>query len=269
MSHHAEHYILATGGKDVKRLRLLHQVYGPGTEALLHRVGLRDGQRVVEIGCGSGNIACWVAQQVAPSGSIVAIDVASDQIEQARKQAQSRNLRNIEFQVADAYAPRLPEGSFDLVYCRLVLSHLTQPAAALAAMRCLARTGGVVACEEIDLGCWLCDPPTTAMTRFFALNAALGARRGEDFFLGASLHRLFHEVGFVRPEVAANFVLALRGEQKRLLGMTFAQFGPELVNEGLASQVEVDRVSADLIKLADDERTLFGFPLLAQVWAVR
>jgi 2-polyprenyl-3-methyl-5-hydroxy-6-metoxy-1,4-benzoquinol methylase len=269
MIDHPEHYILATGGKDVKRLRLLHEVYGPGTEALLHRVGLRDGQRVVEIGCGSGNIACWVAQQIAPRGSIMAIDVARDQIEQARRQAQSRDLRNISFQVADAYAPRLPEGSFDLVYCRLVLSHLTQPAAALAAMRSLARPGGRVVCEEIDLGCWLCDPPAAAMIRFFALNAALGERRGENFFLGSSLHRLFHDVGFARPEVGANFALALRGEQKRLLGMTFAEFAPELVREGLASQQEVDRVAADLITLADDETTLFGFPLLAQVWAAR
>src|SRR5437870_5319330 len=129
MTDYSEHYILATGGKDVKRLRLLHQVYGPGTEALFHRVGLRDGQRVVEIGCGSGNIACWVAEQIAPRGSVMAIDVASDQIEQARQQAQSRNLRNIAFQVADAYSPQLPEASFDLVYCRLVLTHLTRPAA--------------------------------------------------------------------------------------------------------------------------------------------
>jgi 2-polyprenyl-3-methyl-5-hydroxy-6-metoxy-1,4-benzoquinol methylase len=264
-----EHYILATGGKDVKRLRLLHEVYGPGTEALFRRVGLRDGQRVVEVGCGSGNIACWVARQIAPHGSVMAIDVAKDQIDQARRQAQSQDLRNIEFQVADAYSPRLPEGSFDLVYCRLVLTHLTRPAAALAAMRALARPGGLVVCEELDIGCWLCDPPAAAMTRFFALNAALGERRGENFCLGASLHRLFHEAGFVRPEVGANFALALRGQHKRLLGMTFAEFAPELVQEGLASQDEVDRVAADLITLADDETVLFGFPLVVQVWAVR
>src|SRR5262245_48145325 len=98
-----EHYILATGGKDVERLRLLHEVYGPGTEALLHRVGLREGQRVVEIGCGSGNIACWVAERVGPSGTVVAIDNSPGQIEVARKQAQVRGLGNIEFQVADAY----------------------------------------------------------------------------------------------------------------------------------------------------------------------
>jgi hypothetical protein len=51
--------------------------------------------------------------------------------------------------------------------------------------------------------------------------------------------------------------------------MTFAEFAPELVREGLASQEEVDRVTAGLMTLADDETTLFGFPLVAQVWAAR
>jgi ubiquinone/menaquinone biosynthesis C-methylase UbiE len=269
MTQHTEHYILATGGKDLKRLRLLHDVYGPGTEALLRRAGLRDGLRVVEVGCGSGNTACWVAEQIAPGGSVVALDVSPDQIEQARRQAASRNLRNIEFHVADAYAPRLPEGAFDLAYCRLVLMHLTRPADALAAMRALVRPGGLVVCEEMDLGCWVCDPPAEAMTRFFALNAALGERRGENFSLGVSLHRLFRQAGFARPEVGTNFTLALRGEQKRLLGMTFAEFAPELVREGLASQDEVARVAGGLMALADDESVLFGFPLVVQVWAAR
>jgi SAM-dependent methyltransferase len=269
MTHHSEHYILATGGKDTKRLRLLHDVYGPATEALLRRAGLRAGLRVVEVGCGSGNTACWVAEQVGPEGSVVAIDVSPDQIEQARRQAASRNLRNVEFHVADAYAPRLPEGAFDLAYCRLVLMHLTRPADALAAMRALVRPGGVVVCEEMDLGCWVCDPPAEAMTRFFALNTALGERRGENFSLGVSLHRLFREAGFDRPEVGANFSLALRGEVKRLLGMTFAEFAPELVQEGLASQDEGVQVTAGLMALADDDTTLFGFPLVVQVWAAR
>jgi SAM-dependent methyltransferase len=269
VTHHPEHYILATGGKDLKRLRLLHDVYGPGTETLLGRAGLRAGLRVVEVGCGSGNTACWVAQQVAPGGSVVGLDVSADQIEQARRQAARRHLHNIEFHVADAYAPRLPEGTFDLAYCRLVLMHLTRPADALAAMRALVRPGGVVVCEEMDLGCWLCDPPAEAMTRFFALNTALGERRGEDFSLGLSLHRLFRAAGFAQPEVGANFALATRGERKRLLGMTFAEFAPELVREGLASQDEVARVTTGLMALADDESVLFGFPLVVQVWAAR
>ena len=46
-------------------------------------------------------------------------------------------------------------------------------------------------------------------------------------------------------------------------------FAPELVYEGLASKEEVERIAADLMALADDEATLFGFPLVAQVWATR
>jgi SAM-dependent methyltransferase len=265
----SEHYILATGGKDVERLRLLHEVYGPGTEALFHRVGLRPGMRVVEVGCGSGNIACWVAEQIAPSGSVIGIDNSPAQIEQAREQAQARGLRNIDFQVADAYSPRLPESAFDIAYCRLVLIHLVRPADALQAMRSLVKPGGKVVCEEMDLACWLCDPPAVAMSRFFELNEALGERRGEHFRLGASLHRLFREAGLAHPDVGTNFTLALRGEHKRLLGMTFNEFAPELVSEGLASQAEVEAVGGELLALADDETTLFGFPLVVQVWGVR
>jgi SAM-dependent methyltransferase len=269
MGGHEEHYILATGGRDTERLRLLHEVYGPGTEAVFHRAGLCEGMRVVEVGCGSGNIACWVAEKVGPSGSVVGIDNSPGQIEQARQQAQARGLRNIDFHVADAYSPRLPEGAFDLAYCRLVLMHLTHPADALRAMRLLVRPGGRVVCEEMDLGCWLCDPPADAMKRFFELNEALGRRLGENFCLGVSLHQLFREAGFGRPEVGANFALALRGEQKRLLGMTFAQFAPALVEQGLATQAEVDGVLTGMMRLANDETTMFGFPLVVQVWATR
>jgi ubiquinone/menaquinone biosynthesis C-methylase UbiE len=269
MAEHTEHYILATGGKDLERLRLLQEVYGPRSEATFLRVALRKGQRVLEVGCGSGNMACWMAGQVRSTGSVVGIDISADQIELARKQARDRGLTNIEFQTADAYSPRLPENSFDLAYCRLVLMHLTRPVDALEAMRSLVKPGGTVYCEEMDLGCWLCDPPAAAMSQFFELNVALGELRGEHFRLGSSLHQVFREAGFAKPEVDSNFVLVLRGEEKRLLWMTFDEFSPEAVRENLISQSGANQIAAGLRELAEDETTLFGFPLLVQVWAKR
>jgi hypothetical protein len=47
------------------------------------------------------------------------------------------------------------------------------------------------------------------------------------------------------------------------------EFAPELVKEGLASQAEVDAIAAEAMRLADDDTTLFGLPLIVQVWAVR
>jgi SAM-dependent methyltransferase len=269
MSTESARYILATGAKEVERLHLLEQVYGPQSQALFRRAGLREGLRVVEVGCGSGNMSCWLATQVGPGGSVVGIDNSPAQIEQARRQADALGLRNVRFAVAEAYTPGLPAASFDMAYCRLVLMHLARPADGLRAMRDLVRPGGRVLCEEMDLTRWVCDPPSPLMDRLFQLNVALGDRHGGHFRLGTSLHRLFHQVGLPTPDVGANFPFALRGETKRLIGLSFREFAPELVREGLASQSEVDVIAAEALRLADDDATLFGFPLIVQVWASR
>jgi ubiquinone/menaquinone biosynthesis C-methylase UbiE len=57
----SEDYLLARGAADVDRLALLNQLYGPSSEALLLRAGLKPGMRVAEIGCGSGNMTWEVA----------------------------------------------------------------------------------------------------------------------------------------------------------------------------------------------------------------
>jgi hypothetical protein len=100
-----------------------------------------------------------------------------------------------------------------------------------------------------------------------SLKVALGERHGAHFRLGTSLHRLFPQVGLPPPEVSANFPFALRGEAKRLIGLSFLEMAPELVRDGLASQAEVDAIAAEAMRLADDGTTLFGFPLVVQAWA--
>ena len=124
-------YLLATGAKEVERLRLLEAAYGPQSQALLRRAGLREGMRVVEVGCGSGNVTCWLAAQVGAAGSAVGVDDSPAQVEQAHHQADARGLPNVQFVVADAAGPGLPPASFDLAYCRLVLVHVHRPAPAL------------------------------------------------------------------------------------------------------------------------------------------
>jgi hypothetical protein len=51
--------------------------------------------------------------------------------------------------------------------------------------------------------------------------------------------------------------------------MTFDEFAPEAVREGLISQSGANQIAAGLRTLAEDDTTLFGFPLLVQVWAQR
>jgi SAM-dependent methyltransferase len=262
-------YILATGAQDVERLRLLNQVYGPASHAVLRQAGLAEGLRVAEIGCGTGNVTCWIARQIGQRGAVIGIDKNQPQIEQARRQAAEQKLTNVTFQEGDAYTPGLPSESFDMAYCRLVLMHLQRPLEALRALRDLVRPGGRVVCEELELGQWLCNPPTRCMERFFELNLKLGEDCGEDYRLGSALPCLFREAGFGVPEATAYFPLVLRGENKRLLAMTFDQFAPALVQKGLATPEEVKQIAQDMARVAADETTLLGLPLTVQVWAVK
>jgi SAM-dependent methyltransferase len=69
-------YVLPTGPDDKSRLDLIHAVYGPISLQALDAARIGDATRVADIGCGTGTIARWMAQQIGPGGGVVsAVDV--------------------------------------------------------------------------------------------------------------------------------------------------------------------------------------------------
>jgi ubiquinone/menaquinone biosynthesis C-methylase UbiE len=266
-SRQSDGYALARGEKEVERLRLLQRAYGPGSEALLRRAGLSLGMRVLEVGCGSGNMTCWLAEHVGPAGAVVALDNSEAQLEQARRQVGERSLRNVTFAVADATAPDLPAESFDLVYSRLLLMHLTDPLKALRAMAGLVKPGGRVVCEEMDLSRWVCEPPSRLQARSHELKLALSDRRGQHWRVGASLHELFRQAGLSEVAVSANVPLVLRGEEKRLLVISFRELAPQLIQEQFATEAEVIEIVAEMERVAADGSVLLSLPFMVQAWA--
>jgi SAM-dependent methyltransferase len=265
----AKGYILATGAEEVQRLQLLNQLYGPGTERLLQQAGLQPGMAILDMGCGSGNISCWLGQQVSERGSVIGLDASPAQVEQAVLQAQGLNLNNVTFGVADIYAPGLPAGSFDLVYCRFVLMHLTRPLDALQQLQKLLKPGGRLVCEELDLTYFFAVPACPALSRIQELNLAISDRRGQHFRLGTTLFQLFLQLGFEQPEVSFNQPVALRGEKKRLVELSFAQFAPLLVAEGLSTPTEVKDLIVQIKAFAANPFNLLGMPRAGQVWGMQ
>lgn len=90
-------YMLATGSEAAHRLRLLDEIFGPGTRELLDRAGLAPGMRVAEIGCGTGLVALWIARQVTQRGSVAAVDMSSEQLAVAKRNAEAASLRTFPF----------------------------------------------------------------------------------------------------------------------------------------------------------------------------
>src|SRR5690349_2062954 len=171
-----ERYVLATGEEGAQRLRIVHSVHGPDTEAFLRRAGVAEGMRVADIGCGIGTISCRLAAQVGLAGEVVGVDISAAQIESARKAAAAAGVTNARFAHAGAYQTGLESATFDLVFSRFMLMHLQQPAEALAEMRRLLKPGGILAVEDGDFTSPYAYPPFAAYARCFDLYRQVGAR---------------------------------------------------------------------------------------------
>jgi SAM-dependent methyltransferase len=258
-------YVLATGAAAAYRLRLLHDLYGPGTRRVLLEAGLQAGMGVADLGCGVGMVTALLADLVGPNGHVVGIDASAEQLAQAREQLRACGS-NTSFVEASATGTGLPPASFDLVYCRFLLIHLPEPERALHEMRSLLKPGGILVCEDGDLTASGSEPPS-ALGAFTYLFWRLGRKRGVDYTLGRRLFHMVQAAGFQTPEITFNQPVRARGEEKRLLELSVAEAAPAFIAAGLITADELADILVEMRRLAADETVLAIMPRMAQVWA--
>ena len=141
-------YTIAGGLADARRLARQARVMETATMAFLARAGLATGAASLDVGCGDGQVTIAMARRAGQRGLAVGMDVDAGALAIAQAAAARVGVRAW-FVRADA-AHLGAAGAFDLVYARLLLSHLIDPCAALRAMRAAARPGGTVAVEDLN-----------------------------------------------------------------------------------------------------------------------
>jgi ubiquinone/menaquinone biosynthesis C-methylase UbiE len=92
--------ILGHSEREIRRL--IHQagILRPTTERLLRGAGIRHGMRVLDLGCGAGDVALLAAELVGASGTVVGVDCSPEVIEVARDRARTAGSRNVHYEEA-------------------------------------------------------------------------------------------------------------------------------------------------------------------------
>ncbi len=85
--------------------------------------GIRPGDRVLDVGCGTGDLTLAAAAQAGPSGEVVGSDASPEMIQVARRKAAGRGLP-VRFELAPVEALPFPDGYFDVALSSLMLHHL-------------------------------------------------------------------------------------------------------------------------------------------------
>lgn len=155
---------------------------------------LLPGGRLLDVGCGLGEAALALAEDLGRNGELVGIDISVEMVRAARANAGAAPCR-VRFEVGDACALPEPDNAFDAVRSERTLQWLADPAAAVVELARVVRPGGRVSLIDTDWSTFVIDigdPGLTAMVR-----DALRTERGRPSNIGRRLHELARDVGLV------------------------------------------------------------------------
>lgn len=111
------------------------------SEQVFPTLPVREGDAVLDVGCGFGDTAIKLAERVGPTGRVVGIDCCDAFLDFAREDAAAKGIANVSFLRGDAEIA-LPENEYDFVFARFGTMFFTNPVNAMRNMRLALKPGG-------------------------------------------------------------------------------------------------------------------------------
>ncbi|BEP15457.1 hypothetical protein acdb102_37680 [Acidothermaceae bacterium B102] len=263
-----EQYVIAGGETGFHRLAVLARLWAPTTLGLLRDLGVGPGTQCLDLGCGGGFVTLEMARLVGPTGHATGIDMDEVKLALGREVAAAEGLDNVTLRAGNVYDWAEP-GTYDLVYCRFLLQHLARPVDVMKAMWDAVRPGGVLVIEDADFDGQFCEPPNAGFDFWVEKYQQVLLRHGGDPHIGRKVPGYFRTVGIPEPTVAIKQRLEVTGEGKSMPWSTTATTADAIVDEGLATQAEVDEALRLLEALALDGTSVVASPRTVQVWTRR
>jgi SAM-dependent methyltransferase len=192
----ASHYLHGTSPTEQQRLSLLNDFLN---QASLRELGLRGGEKVLDVGSGLGQFTRAMARAVGPTGRVIGIEPDPRQLAEARRQARDAGEEGlVDFRPGDALAMPLAQaewGTFDVAHVRFVLEHVRDPGRIVRAMVRAVRPGGRIILEDDDHELLRLWPEPPGFGPLWQAYMRTFDRLGNDPYIGRRLVALLHEAG--------------------------------------------------------------------------
>jgi SAM-dependent methyltransferase len=229
-----------------QRMRVLPRLFDAPTQRALSAAGIAPGWDCLEVGGGGGTVARWMAERVAPGGTVLCTDLDPRLIGGATQP----NLRIVRH---DIVRDAMPDARFDLIHARLVLMHIPERAAVLERLVNALKPNGWLVIEDFDVMSTLPDPAhfphETELAAVEAMrNYMIGG--GVDARFARSLYGRFRGLGLENVSAEGRaFMFDRASGGAELMRVNFEQVGSAVVAAGFISDAQLQ---ADIARLEEE-----------------
>jgi ubiquinone/menaquinone biosynthesis C-methylase UbiE len=235
-------YAMGYTEDELHRLTDQAQLYASSTRALLLEAGIGPGMRVLDVGCGPGDVSLLLAERVGPTGEVVGVDTNDRVLQLARARVSDRGATQVRFVQVDLR--ELPVDTvFDAVVGRFVLMYLADPADVVRRVAQYVCAGGVVAFQEFQFEFTpLASAPVPLFEQFRSWGSAVFRRAGVETSMGLRLWQVFLDAGLPAPSLHLDGYMACPGDElaARVVANSLRSALPLVEQFGIATAAEVD-----------------------------
>jgi SAM-dependent methyltransferase len=182
-------YVLERNEEEYERLRQQALMWEPATVRLFDRIGLGPGATCLDAGCGSGEAMRLMSER---GGRVTGIDIDADVGAYAIERLHAAGHRQTTFDPVDVNDA---EGTYDLVFARLLLLHVEDQPATLKRLWDRVAPGGHLVVMEHDMRAVSVVPSLPSTDEFFRVVLNTFARGGCDIELGRKLPLIHEQAG--------------------------------------------------------------------------